>query len=141
MLSHRDFFVKYIMVSTWFLYIMRVSRKSASTRSRSCHSACSLTTMSNPSEISDEQYDNLERLLLNKTGATPLHERFRALFTLKSLKTDRAIKIISTGKCMRSGSSRDRLTLRRIRGRICFIEARASLLPWANKTCRGVTCA
>ncbi|KLO08555.1 deoxyhypusine hydroxylase [Schizopora paradoxa] len=53
--------------------------------------------MSNLSEISDEQYGNLEGLLLNKSGSTPLHERFRALFTLKSLKTDRAIQIISEG--------------------------------------------
>lgn len=37
----------------------------------------------------------LRASLLNTSGSTPLHERFRTLFTLKSLKTQEAIDIIS----------------------------------------------
>ncbi|THH06881.1 hypothetical protein EW145_g3773 [Phellinidium pouzarii] len=48
-------------------------------------------------DVSDEAYSALKASLLNKSGKTPLHERFRALFTLKSLKNDRAIEIISEG--------------------------------------------
>ncbi|KAF9221655.1 ARM repeat-containing protein [Gyrodon lividus] len=39
----------------------------------------------------------LEDALLNATGKVPLHDRFRALFALKSLKNDDAVKIISKG--------------------------------------------
>ncbi|KAL6308397.1 ARM repeat-containing protein [Sparassis latifolia] len=39
----------------------------------------------------------LEASLLNATGNIPLHSRFRALFTLKALKTDEAVNIISKG--------------------------------------------
>ncbi|EJC98949.1 deoxyhypusine hydroxylase [Fomitiporia mediterranea MF3/22] len=47
--------------------------------------------------ISDDAYNALRASLLNETGKTPLHERFRALFTLKSLKNERSIQIISEG--------------------------------------------
>ncbi|PAV17435.1 deoxyhypusine hydroxylase [Pyrrhoderma noxium] len=47
--------------------------------------------------VSDETYSDLRSTLLNISGSVPLHERFRALFTLKSLKSDRAIEIISEG--------------------------------------------
>lgn len=40
---------------------------------------------------------NLEASLLNNTGNVPLHDRFRALFSLKSLKTDEAVRIVSKG--------------------------------------------
>ncbi|KAH9936635.1 ARM repeat-containing protein [Fomitopsis serialis] len=39
----------------------------------------------------------LEATLLNTSGNVPLHNRFRALFTLKSLKSEEAIRIISKG--------------------------------------------
>ena len=39
----------------------------------------------------------LEETLLNIPGNVPLHNRFRALFTLKSLKSEEAIRIISKG--------------------------------------------
>ena len=39
----------------------------------------------------------LEVSLLNKSGNVPLHKRFRALFTLKALKSADAIRIISAG--------------------------------------------
>ncbi|KAJ7644023.1 armadillo-type protein [Roridomyces roridus] len=39
----------------------------------------------------------LENSLLNKSGDVPLHHRFRALFTLKALKTEEAVRIISAG--------------------------------------------
>ncbi|KZT64906.1 ARM repeat-containing protein [Daedalea quercina L-15889] len=39
----------------------------------------------------------LEATLLNTTRNVPLHNRFRALFTLKSLKSEEAIRIISKG--------------------------------------------
>lgn len=48
-------------------------------------------------DISEDSYSALRASLLNKSGTVPLHERFRALFTLKSLKTDQAIEIISEG--------------------------------------------
>ncbi|KAI0926845.1 deoxyhypusine hydroxylase [Taiwanofungus camphoratus] len=39
----------------------------------------------------------LETALLNTAGNVPLHNRFRALFTLKALKNDEAVRIISKG--------------------------------------------
>ena len=49
-------------------------------------------------DIDDDAYSALRAALLNESGSVPLHERFRALFTLKSLKNDRAITIISEGE-------------------------------------------
>lgn len=49
-------------------------------------------------DFSDESYAALKAALLNEKGSTALHERFRALFTLKSLKTEKAIDIISQGQ-------------------------------------------
>lgn len=48
-------------------------------------------------DLADEAYVALRVALLNENGKWPLHDRFRALFTLKSLKTKKAIKIISEG--------------------------------------------
>ncbi|KAF9454687.1 Deoxyhypusine hydroxylase [Macrolepiota fuliginosa MF-IS2] len=45
--------------------------------------------------VSTDQLKSLETSLLNHDGNIPLHNRFRALFTLKSLKTDDAVRIIS----------------------------------------------
>lgn len=42
-------------------------------------------------------YQRLESILLNTSGSVPLHERFRALFTLKSLGTDLAVDVIAKG--------------------------------------------
>lgn len=53
-----------------------------------------------PSEL-----NNLEALLLNTSGNVPLHNRFRALFTLKALKSDQAVHIISKGDIMSSAST------------------------------------
>ena len=50
------------------------------------------TTMPSPS-----QYAELERVLLNTSGDSPLASRFRALFSLRSLGTDEAIQIIGKG--------------------------------------------
>ncbi|KAF8478082.1 deoxyhypusine hydroxylase [Russula ochroleuca] len=47
--------------------------------------------------VSQSDLGNLEALLLNKSGNVPLHNRFRALFTLKALKSDEAVRIISKG--------------------------------------------
>ncbi|ESK95754.1 deoxyhypusine hydroxylase [Moniliophthora roreri MCA 2997] len=47
--------------------------------------------------ISPEQLKALEDSLLNTSGKVPLHSRFRALFTLKSLKSEEAVTIISKG--------------------------------------------
>ena len=44
-----------------------------------------------------EAIDALERQLLNATGDVPLHNRFRALFTLKSLESEAAIAVITKG--------------------------------------------
>lgn len=42
-------------------------------------------------------YDHLESVLCNTPGNVSLAERFRALFTLKNLPTERSIEIISKG--------------------------------------------
>jgi deoxyhypusine monooxygenase len=41
--------------------------------------------------------NELEASLLNSSGNVPLHHRFRALFTLKSLKSEDAVSIICRG--------------------------------------------
>jgi hypothetical protein len=48
--------------------------------------------------VSQSELNNLEALLLNTSGNVPLHNRFRALFTLKALKSDQAIIIIAKGR-------------------------------------------
>ena len=47
--------------------------------------------------VSQSDLGNLEALLLNNAGNVPLHNRFRALFTLKALKSEEAVHIISKG--------------------------------------------
>ncbi|KAI0269778.1 deoxyhypusine hydroxylase [Gloeopeniophorella convolvens] len=47
--------------------------------------------------VSQTELSNLEASLLNTSGNVPLHNRFRALFTLKALKSEEAIRIISKG--------------------------------------------
>ena len=47
-----------------------------------------------------ETIDALERQLLNTTGDVPLHSRYRALFTLKSLKSEAAIAVIAKGESL-----------------------------------------
>ena len=47
--------------------------------------------------VSERELRVLEATLLNETGSVPLHERFRALFTLKALKSENAISIIAKG--------------------------------------------
>ncbi|KAG7088322.1 deoxyhypusine hydroxylase [Marasmius oreades] len=53
--------------------------------------------------VTPEQLKALEDSLLNTTGNVPLHIRFRALFTLKALKSEEAIKIIS--RCFQDPSA------------------------------------
>ncbi|RDX48220.1 ARM repeat-containing protein [Polyporus arcularius HHB13444] len=48
-------------------------------------------------EVESSTLAALEAALLNTSGTVPLHNRFRALFTLKSFKNDDAVKIISKG--------------------------------------------
>ncbi|KAI0795368.1 ARM repeat-containing protein [Irpex lacteus] len=48
-------------------------------------------------QVSSETLASLEATLLNTPGNVPLHKRFRALFTLKALKNEDAVKIISEG--------------------------------------------
>jgi len=47
--------------------------------------------------VSPSDLSALRAVLLNTSGTIPLHNRFRALFTLKSLKNDEAVKVISEG--------------------------------------------
>ena len=47
--------------------------------------------------VSQSDLGNLEAQLLNNPGNVPLHNRFRALFTLKALKSDEAVRVISKG--------------------------------------------
>ncbi|CAL1712708.1 unnamed protein product [Somion occarium] len=53
--------------------------------------------MSDPVEVSPEKLSDLEATLLNTSGNVPLHNRFRSLFTLKALKNEEAVNIISKG--------------------------------------------
>ncbi|KAI0684928.1 ARM repeat-containing protein [Cytidiella melzeri] len=48
-------------------------------------------------QVAPETLASLEAILLNTSGTVPLHKRFRALFTLKALKNDVAVSIISKG--------------------------------------------
>ena len=52
--------------------------------------------------VSPEELTKLEAALLNTSGSVPLHNRFRALFTLKALQNDEAVRIISKGKYLDS---------------------------------------
>ncbi|KAG5638711.1 deoxyhypusine hydroxylase [Sphagnurus paluster] len=47
--------------------------------------------------LTASELQSLEDCLLNKSGKVPLHTRFRALFTLKSLKNEDAVRIIAAG--------------------------------------------
>ena len=48
--------------------------------------------------VNPEQLSALRATLLNTAGATPLHERFRALFMLKAVGGDEVIEIVSEGR-------------------------------------------
>lgn len=48
--------------------------------------------------VSAEQMSLLRDTLLNTSGRTPLHERFRALFMLKAVGNDEVVQIVSDGK-------------------------------------------
>lgn len=47
--------------------------------------------------LSPAELQRLEDSLLNTSGKVALHNRFRALFTLKALKSQEAVDIISKG--------------------------------------------
>ncbi|TEB30707.1 deoxyhypusine hydroxylase [Coprinellus micaceus] len=47
--------------------------------------------------VSQNELNALEECLLNVSGKVPLHVRFRALFTLKGLKSEEAVTIIGKG--------------------------------------------
>jgi len=53
---------------------------------------------------SAETYKALEADLCNFSGKVPLHERFRALFTLKALADNASVDIIGKGKRLMSMS-------------------------------------
>ncbi|KAI0789668.1 ARM repeat-containing protein [Abortiporus biennis] len=53
--------------------------------------------MATPFKVSPEELSKLEASLLNTAGNVPLHNRFRSLFTLKALKNEEAVRIISKG--------------------------------------------
>ncbi|EKM51757.1 uncharacterized protein PHACADRAFT_262083 [Phanerochaete carnosa HHB-10118-sp] len=48
-------------------------------------------------QVTKETLATLEASLLNTSGKVPLHNRFRSLFTLKALKNDEAVDIITKG--------------------------------------------
>lgn len=47
--------------------------------------------------VTPAQMSSLEATLLNTSGQTPLHERFRALFMLKAVNNDQVVKIVAEG--------------------------------------------
>lgn len=79
---------------------------------------------------SQETVDKLEAVLLNKAGNVSLHNRFRALFTLKAIGDERAVKAISSGECTDASykSVADHNSVR-IWRRVGPAEARARVLP------------
>lgn len=58
-----------------------------------------------PIVVSSDKLKSLEDGLCNANGVFPLHTRFRALFTLKALKSEDAVRIISKGVCIQNHSS------------------------------------
>ena len=48
-------------------------------------------------QVTPAQMDSLKATLLNTSGSTPLHERFRALFMLKAVNNDQVVEIVSEG--------------------------------------------
>lgn len=63
--------------------------------------------------VSPEQFRSLADCLLDNSGKTPLHERFRALFTLKAVASEEAVQTIASGmlsRCLhrRRGAKADR---------------------------------
>lgn len=48
-------------------------------------------------QVDDAALKALEARLLNVDGLTPLHDRFRALFTLKAVGGPRAVDVIGKG--------------------------------------------
>jgi deoxyhypusine monooxygenase len=60
--------------------------------------------------VSQAELNTLEASLLNLSGNVPLHNRFRALFTLKALKSEEAVRIISKGKDYSSAPEAGRST-------------------------------
>lgn len=48
-------------------------------------------------EAKEQAYSTLQRILCNPTGGYALHERFRALFALKNIADDEAVKIVAKG--------------------------------------------
>lgn len=50
-------------------------------------------------EVSQSDLKILEDSLLNTSGNVVLHDRFRALFTLKALKSEEAVQVIAKGSC------------------------------------------
>lgn len=55
------------------------------------------------------QYAELKATLLNESGSVPLAKRFRALFTLRNLKSHEAIDIIGQGKGLSVSSPKFRV--------------------------------
>jgi hypothetical protein len=64
-------------------------------------------------EVTPEALAKLEDTLLNTSGEHPLHNRFRALFTLKAVGGETAIEIIAKGKCIPFFSCSSPVGLRR----------------------------
>ncbi|KAG8874945.1 deoxyhypusine hydroxylase [Tulasnella sp. 331] len=51
-------------------------------------------------KVTPSALDELEARLLNQNGQVPLHDRFRALFTLKAIGGQAAVNIIAKGELM-----------------------------------------
>jgi len=104
--------------------------------------------MASAIQVSEEKITELGDQLLNKSGSTPLHTRFRALFTLKSLctpesssdapessaRTARVINIIGSGLDSPIASSLLRHELAYVLGQIGSTHA----IPVLEKTLQDV---
>ena len=84
--------------------------------------------------VSATELAALEASLLNKSGNIPLHNRFRALFTLKALKSADVIRIISEGLLSTNVRVNHWLTeLSRVPGWIGVAQTRTCLLSWPDE--------
>lgn len=84
-----------LSVLTWALWTKGLRQDSKSVRKLS---VIFRDNLSMAIIVSSSDLQTLEDCLLNKSGAVALHTRFRALFTLKNLKSENAVEIIAKGR-------------------------------------------
>ena len=89
-------------------------------------------------DVTPEGLSALEASLLNTSGDVALHHRFRALFALKALKNEDAVRIISMGMDPVQVLQRHLIDVsyisKRFKRRECSSKTRTCLLSRSNQT-------